>query len=76
MMSTFLAVLVLIMAVWLIWRFVASLFQPHQPAEPVDDPLAYVPAPKKNSPKGRAGAVAVEEPDDDGPADCFPPRTL
>ncbi len=75
-MSTFFALLVALAALWLVWRFVAALFRPHQPAEPVDDPFASVPAPRKRGPKGRTGAVALEEPEDNGPADCFPPRTL
>ena len=81
-MSSLLAVLVLSMAVLLLWRLLASLFQSGQPAEPVDaepidDPRAFVPALRKNSPRGRSGAVAVEEPtDDDSLADCFPPRIL
>jgi hypothetical protein len=67
-MSTFVALLIALAAMWLVWRFIAPLFRPHQPAEPVDDPFALVSAPRKRGPKGRT--------DDDGPADCFPPRTL
>jgi hypothetical protein len=75
-MSTFFAALIALAALWLVWRFVGALFRPHQPAEPVDDPFALVTAPRKRGPKGRTGAVALEEPDDDGPVDCFPPRML
>lgn len=74
-MSTFFAILIALAALWLVWRFVAPLFRPRQPAEPVD-PFALVTAPRKRGPKGRTGAVALEEPNDDGPADCSPPRTL
>jgi len=77
-MSTFLPVLIALGALWLVWRFVARLFQPGQPAEPaetepIDDPHARVPAPRRNSPRGRSGAVAVEEPEDDSYLG-FPPR--
>jgi len=72
-MTTFVAVLVALSALWFVWRFVRALFRPRQPAEPVDDPLASVPAPRRRSPKGRSGAVAVEEPEDDA-FQSFPSR--
>jgi len=77
-MSTLLPILIALAALWFVWRFVASLFRPGQPAEPieaepVDDPFAPVPAPRKNSPKGKSGAVAVDEPQDDS-FRAFPPR--
>lgn len=78
-MSAFLSVLFALIALLLVWRFLASLFQPERAeqveAPPVDGPFSTVPALRKNSPKGRSGAVALEEPDDDFPADCYPPRT-
>jgi hypothetical protein len=73
-MSTLLAVLIALGAMWFVWRFAMALFRPRQPAEP--DDRAPVTEPRRGPPKGRAGAVALEEPDDDGPADCFPPRTI
>jgi len=80
-MSAFLAVLVPLAALLIVWRVLASLFQGRQPAEPVgtdpiEDPFASVPAFRKTSPKRRSGAAAVAEPEDDIPADCFPPRAL
>jgi len=75
-MSTFFEILIVVIAVWFVWRSVRPLFQPHQPVDPVDDPFAFVPAPRKDSPKGKSGAVALEEPEDDDSVDGFPPRTL
>jgi hypothetical protein len=67
-------------ALGLLWRILHSFLypsqsSPSQPTESVDDPFAPVPATRKYGPKGLAGAVALEEPDDDDPADCVPPRS-
>ena len=76
-MSIFLEILSAVLAIWIVWWLVRRMLQPGTPAEPVDDPVASVPAPRKRGPKGKAGAVALEEPDDeDGSADSFPPRSL
>jgi hypothetical protein len=75
-MSTLVEILIVVVAVWFVWRSVRSLFQPSLPVDPVDDPFAFVPAPRKDSPKGKSGAVALEEPEDDDSVDGFPPRTL
>jgi len=75
-MSVALVILIVLGALWAVWRMLRSLFLPSHPAEPVDDPFSVVPAPRKRGPKGRAGAVALEEPEDDEPGDAFPPRTL
>ena len=45
-MSAFLTVLVALVAILMVWRFVSSQFQSGQPTDPVDDPLAPVPAPE------------------------------
>jgi len=74
-MSTFLAVLIALAAVWFVWRFLRTLFHPRQPAGPVD-PYSSVREPRNGSPRLRSGAVAIEEPEDDDPVDCFPPRKL
>ena len=52
------------------------MLRPKSPAEPADE--AVVPTPLKGNPKGRAGAVALEEPDEgaQGEIDAFPPRQL
>jgi hypothetical protein len=75
-MSVALAILVTLGVLWFLWRFIRSLFLPSQPAEPVDDPFSLVPAPRKDGPKGRVGAVALEEPEEDEPGNLFPPRTM
>jgi len=80
-MSNLFPVLIALAALWFVWRFVSRLFQPSQPAEPaetepIDDPYAPVPSPRRTPPKGRSGAVALEEPGDDSPADCYPPRGI
>jgi hypothetical protein len=65
-MSTLVAFLIAMAAVGLTWRFVRSLFEPRQPAEPVDDPFSFIPVVRKRGLKGRTGAVALEEPEDNG----------
>jgi len=78
-MSTLLPLLLAIAALLLLWQLVTSLFQtalPGEPAGSVEDPLEPVPAPRRRGPPGKAGAVALEEPDDDEPPDYFPPRKL
>jgi len=66
---------------WLVLRFVRSLFRPREPSESledprVEDPLAGVPSPKKRSPQNRSGAVALAEPDEGDENRSFPPRNL
>jgi len=75
-MSVFLEVLIAVAAISLVGLFLRRLLRPGAPAEPIDDPFALVPATRKGGPKGRAAAVAIEEPDDDGPTDFFPPRRV
>jgi len=78
-MSAVFGVLIALGVILLVWRFVASLFQSGQAAEPIDaepidDPFSRVPAYRNRPPRGRSGAMALAEPDDDPPADCLPPR--
>jgi hypothetical protein len=68
--------LVALLAIYLVFRLVTRFLYPRSPAEPVDDPFAPVTAPRQRGPKSRSGAVALEEPDDNDPADCFPPRNI
>jgi hypothetical protein len=76
-MSIFLEILSAILAIWIVWWLVRRMLQPGTPTEPVDDLFASVPAPRRRGPKGKAGAVALEEPnDDEDNADSFPPRSL
>jgi hypothetical protein len=75
-MSVALAILITLGALWFVWRVIRLLFLPSQLEEPVDDPLSLVPAPRKRGPKGRAGAVALEEPEEDESEDYSPPPSL
>jgi hypothetical protein len=74
--TTFLELLLLLAVVWFVWRFLNSIFNPHQPAEPIEDPFAGVRAPRRRGPKGQAGAVALAEPDEDTEDDADTPRNM
>jgi hypothetical protein len=74
-MSLFIEILLATLAVWCTWWLIRKVLRPRSPAEPADDPFASVGAPVKRGPRGRAGAVAIEEPDDDKPSD-YSPRSL
>lgn len=55
---------------WIVFRFVRNQFRHQDIPEAVEgstpaDPFARVPSPKKNAPRSRAGAVALEEPEED-----------
>jgi hypothetical protein len=76
-MSILREILIALLALWAVWRFVRRALRPGSPAEPVDDPFAPVPATRKGGPKGKAAAVAIEEPDDnDSGTGVFTPRQL
>jgi len=75
-MAAFLQVLTVLAILGLALWFLSRLLRPKAPAEPAEDPFAFVPAPRGMRPKGRSGAVALEEPGEDDPADAFPPREL
>lgn len=64
---------VILCLAWFVVRFVKSQFRERAEDLPRRDPPSPVLAPKKNSPRGRAGAVALEEPDEDGDF-TYPPR--
>jgi hypothetical protein len=74
-MSIFLQILMAILAAGSTWWLVRKMLRPRAPAEPADDPLAFVGAALGRGPKGRAGAVALEEPDEIDP-DYTPPRSF
>jgi len=74
-MQTFVEILIVLAAIWVVWRLVTKILRPRAPAEPAEEPFAPVPAHRKQGPKGRSGAVALEEPEDDESPDAFPPRT-
>ena len=75
MLSIFVQFLIAVLAIWSTWKFIRAfvLFrvEESEPAEPADDPFAFVGAPVKRGPKGLTGAVALNEPDDEGLADCI-----
>jgi hypothetical protein len=75
-MTAFLEVLTVLAILGLAGWFLRRLLRPKAPAEPADDPFSFVPVPRGMPPKGRSGAVALEEPWEDNPADAFPPREL
>jgi hypothetical protein len=72
-MQAFLQIFIALLAIASVWWLIRKMRRPQTPAEPADDPLADVPVPERRGPKGLAGAVAAQEPDDDEPADAFPP---
>jgi hypothetical protein len=75
-MTPFLEVLSVIAALCLTLWLLRKLLRPKAPADPAEDPFSLVPAPRGMGPKGKSGAVALEEPEEDNPADAFPPREL
>jgi hypothetical protein len=63
---------------WLVFRFVRSQFRERDVPEAVEgsgpgDPFSRVSSPRKNAPRSRAGAVALEEPQEDEYR-TYPPR--
>lgn len=79
-MQLFAQIFVVCMVVLLTWwsiRRMSRLRTYDETAEEpfAEDPLADVPAPLKPNPKGRVGAIAMEEPNEDI-TDAFPPRTV
>lgn len=75
-MTTFLEALTALAILGLALWFLGRLLRPKAPAEPAEDPFSSVPVPRGMRPKGRLGAVALEEPGEDDTADAFPPREL
>jgi hypothetical protein len=75
-MMAFIEVLTAIAALCLAWWLLRRLLRPKAPADPAEDPFSFVPALRGMGPKGKSGAVALEEPEEDNPADAFPPREL
>ena len=75
-MLAFLEVLTVLAAICLTWWVLRRLIRPKAPADPAEDPFSFVPAPRGRGPRGKSGAVALEEPEEDNSADAFPPREL
>jgi hypothetical protein len=75
-MTAFLEVLTALAALCLAWWLLRKLLRPKAPADPAEDPFSFVLAPRGMGPKGKSGAVALEEPEEDGPTDAFPPHQM
>jgi hypothetical protein len=80
-MQLFIQVLAAVFVVFFTWWSIRRMLQLRAYDEAHDepfaeDPFADVSAPVKPNPKGRAGAIAMQEPDDDDITDAFPPRML
>jgi hypothetical protein len=75
-MTLFLEFLIAAFALSLTWWLIRRMLRPRAPAEPADDPFSLVGAPVRRGPKGRAGAVALEEPDEKDGLDYDPPRSI
>jgi hypothetical protein len=74
--TTFLEILTVLATLCLALWFLRRFLRLRAPADPAEDPFSFVPAPRGTRPRGRAGAVALEEPEEDNAADAFPPREL
>jgi hypothetical protein len=75
-MSALLEVLTALLAICFTWWVLRRLLRSKAPADPAEDPFSLVPVTRGIGPKGKPGAVALEEPEEDNPADAFPPREL
>jgi hypothetical protein len=75
-MSAFLEVLTALLLFCLAWWLLRRLVRPQAPADPAEDPFSFVPVPRGMGPRAKSGAVALEEPEEDNPADAYPPREL
>ncbi len=70
-MSGIFQILIALAAIAFVWWFIRHFFfAPSEPTAPVD-PYSEVPAPRRRNPKDRAGAVAVEEPDEEEDQDLM-----
>jgi hypothetical protein len=71
-MTALIAIVVILIAIFFLWRVFkfASQFKPiEEPPEEVGDINVREPVPRR--PRGRAGAVAMAEPDDDIKTDAY-----
>jgi hypothetical protein len=70
-MEAFFQIVIGALAALCVFLLIRKMRQPLAPPEPADEPFADVPAPVRRGPKGLMGAVALDEPDDDGRTDAF-----
>ena len=75
-MSAFLEVLTALAPVCLAGWLLRRLLRRQAPADSAEDPFSFVPVPRGMGPKAKSGAVALEEQEEDNPADAYPPREL
>jgi len=78
-MEALLQLLSMLVAACSVWWLIRRMLRIGIPAEPAEDPFAEVSVPVKRNPQDRAGAVAMEEPEEpkeEARPDLFPPRTL
>ena len=74
-METWWQIAIGLLALWLVFLFVRSVFR-RRPSDAVEDPLAGVPATRKRGPGSRSGAVALAEPDEEGEDGSSTPPNL
>jgi hypothetical protein len=79
-MASFVQLLLMFAAALSAWWLIRRMLRPQNTAEAADDladdDFAETSAPLRRNPKGRSGAIAIEEPEEDDRADLFPPRAL
>jgi hypothetical protein len=79
-MASFVQLLLMLVAALSAWWLIRRMLRPQTTAEPADDladdDFAETSAPLRRNPKGRSGAIAIEEPEEDDRPDLFPARAL
>jgi len=79
-MASFVQLLLMFAAALSAWWLIRRMLRPQAPAEPADeladDDFAETSAPLRRNPKGRSGAITIEEPEEEDRPDLFPPRAL
>jgi hypothetical protein len=79
-MASFVQLLLMFAAALSAWWLIRRMLRPQTTEEPADDladdDFAETSAPLRRNPKGRSGAIAIEEPEEDDRPDFFPPRAL
>jgi hypothetical protein len=79
-MASFVQLLLMFAAALSAWWLIRRMLRPQTTEEPADDladdDFAETSAPLRRNPKGRSGAIAIEEPEEDDRPDLFPPSAL